>query len=270
MRDISINTVDHTPRPVIAIERRYPASHVIAPHKHRRGQLISSAAGAIIVTTPLGRWVMPPGHGMWIPPGTLHDVRMIGAVRTQSLYLEADAMPDMPVGCQVVSISSFVRGLISEALDVPLEYKKGSRADALMTLLMHEIPELPALPLSLPYPSHTALAERCRRFVARPVVGETIDDWSSAMRMSRRAFTRLFRNETGLSFVEWRQRACLMAAMPKLFGGSSVTSVALDMGYENPAAFTTMFRRSFGVPPAAYVKARRDDPLAGSGDKPAR
>jgi AraC-like DNA-binding protein len=29
--------------------------------------------------------------------------------------------------------------------------------------------------------------------------------------------------------------------------------VALDLGYESPAAFTTMFRKALGVPPSEYV-----------------
>ena len=32
--------------------------------------------------------------------------------------------------------------------------------------------------------------------------------------MSRRAFTRLFRRETGMSFMAWRQQACLLCALP--------------------------------------------------------
>ncbi|MEJ1976532.1 MAG: AraC family transcriptional regulator [Acetobacteraceae bacterium] len=83
---------------------------------------------------------------------------------------------------------------------------------------------------------------------------ETIDGWSSALGMSRRAFTRLFRRETGLSFVAWRQQACLFAALPRLFAGEPVTAVAIELGYDNPAAFTTMFKRLLGAPPRRYLQ----------------
>jgi AraC-like DNA-binding protein len=46
----------------------------------------------------------------------------------------------------------------------------------------------------------------------------------------------------------------LFAALPRLIGGESVTSVALALGYENPAAFTTMFKRLLGAPPRIYLK----------------
>ena len=259
MRGVHIDTVDHVPRPIIAIGTQYPDGHFIAPHQHRRGQLISSASGVIVLGTPEGTWVMPPQRGMWIPPATEHNVRMVGAVSMQSFYLEPDAVPNMPTHCQVVGISPFMRSLMTEALNLPLEYELEGRAGALMELIQHEMQQLPVLPLSLQYPTHGPLAERCRQFVQRPSIHATIDDWSQALGMSRRAFTRLFRRETGLSFMAWRQQACLLCAMPRLAAGEPVTTVAIDLGYENPAAFTLMFKRAFGAPPLAYLGLRNNE-----------
>jgi AraC-like DNA-binding protein len=256
MPQMHIDTVDHIPRPIIAIGSNYLDGHLIPPHQHRRGQLISGASGVIVLATPDGTWVMPPQRGMWIPPATKHHVRMVGAVRMQSLYLEPDAIPGMPTNCQVVGISPFMRSLMTEALGLPLEYELKGRAGTLMELIHHEMQRLPILPLSLPYPSHGPLAERCQRFIEQPGIHETIDDWSEALGMSRRAFTRLCRRETGLSFMAWRQQACLLSAMPRLAAGTSVTTVAVDLGYENPSAFTLMFKRAFGSPPLSYLGLR--------------
>jgi AraC-like DNA-binding protein len=256
MQQRHIDSVDHLPRPIIAIGNDYPDGHVIPPHQHRRGQLISGATGVVVLATPDDTYVMPPQRGMWIPPATEHHVRIVGAVRMQSLYLEPDAVPNMPTHCQVVGISPFMRSLMTEALGLPLENKLNSRAEALMALIHHEMQQLPPLPLSLQVPAHGPLAERCRLFVQQPNVHETIDDWADALGMSRRAFTRLFRRETGVSFMAWRQQACLMSAMQRLVAGESVTTVAIDLGYENPAAFTIMFKRAFGSPPLAYLGLR--------------
>nr|WP_210301812.1 helix-turn-helix transcriptional regulator [Methylobacterium brachythecii] len=257
-----IDAVDHLPRPIIALGRSYPDGHVIEPHRHRRGQLISGATGVIVLATSEGRWVMPPQRGMWIPPAVEHRVHTVGAVSMQSLYLEPEAVPDLPAHCQVVGISPFLRALMSEALELPLAYDLTGRSGALMELIGHEMRRLPSLPLSLPYPAHGALAARCRLFVQRPEIHETIDDWSGSLGMSRRGFTRLFRRETGLSFVAWRQQACLLSAMPRLAAGEAVTTVAMDLGYENPAAFTIMFKRAFGRSPLAYLGLRNGAPAA--------
>lgn len=253
VRQIQIEAIDDTRRPVVAVGNDYPDGHVIPPHHHRRGQLIHSTTGTLVLTTPTGTWVMPPQRGMWIPPGTVHDVRLIGSVSLQSLYLEPAATAGLASHCQVVGISPFLRSLISEALDLPLLYDFAGRAGALMTLIQHEIRQLPVLPLSLPLPQRQDLAERCRAFLREPCAHDAIDEWCVALGMSRRNFTRTFRQETGLSFVAWRQQACLVAALPLLAEGKSITTIAMTLGYDNPAAFTTMFKRLLGMPPRNYL-----------------
>ena len=112
-----------------------------------------------------------PAAWLWIRPATQHNVRMVGAVSMQSLYLEPDAVPSMPTHCQVVGISPFMRSLMTEALNLPLEYELDGRAGALMELIQHEMRQLPVLPLSLQYPTHGPLAERCRASMKRSTIG---------------------------------------------------------------------------------------------------
>jgi AraC-like DNA-binding protein len=250
--NVLIEAVDDVPRPVLALGNAYPDGHVIPPHRHRRGQLLSSMTGTLVVATPNGTWVMPPQRGMWIPPATVHDVRAMGNVSLQSLYVEPAAATDLPEVCQVVGISPFMRSLISEALRLPLLYDLAGRDGALMNLIRHEMLNLPVLPLSLPFPRRADFAARCRAFLREPQAHDAIDDWCETLNMSRRNFTRIFREETSMSFVAWRQQACLFAALPRLTAGESVTSVAMALGYDNPAAFTTMFKRLLGVPPSRY------------------
>lgn len=249
-----VELFDDVPRPIIAVGNDYPDGHFVPPHRHRRSQLLYAASGAAMVTTVEGTWVMPPQRGMWIPGGVFHDVRMLGRVSTRSLYFEPAATGGMPDRCQVVGISPFMRSLLTEAVDLPAAYELNGRADALMTLILHEMLRLPALPLSLPFPAHGLLAQRCREFLTSPTPHETIDDWSRRLGTSRRAFTRLFRKETGLSFTEWREQACLVAALPRLAAGERITLVALDLGYDNPAAFTAMFKRVLGSSPRNYLR----------------
>lgn len=96
------------------------------------------------------------------------------------------------------------------------------------------------------------LAARCHAFMEQPRATATIDQWADGLAMNRRRFTRLFRRETGMSFAEWRQQACLSVALPRLAEGEPVTTIALDLGYDGPASFSTMFKRIVGVPPSRY------------------
>jgi AraC-like DNA-binding protein len=266
VRNAQLAEYERTPRPVVAIANDFPAGHVMPPHRHARSQLVYGVSGVMLVGSEQGRWVVPPERAAWIPAGVVHDLRMLSRVSTVTIWVDPDGDLDLPQDCQVVAVSPLMRSLLLESVDIAPEYDGGTREALVMSLLLHELIRLPTLPLCLPFPRHEGLARRCRAFLSVPQPHDTIDAWSAALNMSRRTFTRLFRKETGLTFSAWRQQACLFAAMPRLAADDAVTTVALDLGYDSPAAFTTMFKRLLGVPPSRYFSTRD----GGAGEAPPR
>jgi AraC-like DNA-binding protein len=89
--------------------------------------------------------------------------------------------------------------------------------------------------------------------VADPTRDDSLDQWAELACMSRRTFTRAFREQIGMSLAEWRQHVRLLEALARLACGQAVTSIAFDVGYESPSAFTAAFQRAFGVPPSRYM-----------------
>jgi AraC-like DNA-binding protein len=242
-------------RPIIALCETFPDSHHVQAHLHQRGQLFCPMSGLAMASTTHGTWLVPCRRALWIPAGVRHELRMEGVVAMQSLYFDAATFLDMPDRCRVVAISSLMRSLMAEAVALPIEYDCEGRSAAIMKLIGYEISRLRELPLSLPLPTDKGLARRCLKFSASPKAHANIDDWASSLHLTRRTFTRLFRRETGLSFVAWRQQACVLAALPKLSAGASVTQTAADLGYDNPAAFSTLFKRTLGVAPRQYIQS---------------
>jgi transcriptional regulator, AraC family len=51
------------------------------------------------------------------------------------------------------------------------------------------------------------------------------------------------------------RRARLSVALARLAQGETVLTVALELGYDSPSAFSAMFRRVLGVTPANYFPA---------------
>lgn len=243
---------ENVPRAVVGLSADYPASFEVAPHRHRRGQLLYAASGVVAVSTPEGTWVAPPERAVWIPAGTQHAVRMVGAVQTRNVLIDPVACPSLREGCRVIGVSLLLRQLLITAAELPLDYDEQGRDGLVMQLLIAEIVGAPVIPLAVPFPAHPGLAARCQAFLERPKADDMIDDWADAMAMNRRSFTRLFRRETGMSFAQWRQQACLSVALPRLAAGEPITMIALDLGYESPGSFSTMFRRMLGVSPSAY------------------
>ncbi|SHL48077.1 AraC-type DNA-binding protein [Roseibium suaedae] len=251
--DQIVERLDRLEGPVIAKASDYVDGHVVPPHSHSRAQLIYAHAGVVTVSTELGRWMVPPGHALWVPAGVVHSVTAIGAVRMRSIYVMPGAVADLPEACRAVGLTDLMRSLILEAVKLPLGERLPARAALILALIQEEIPNLPERPLGLPMPATARLATLCRGFVEDPSLGAAIDDWADRAGMSRRSFTRLFRSETGLSLSAWRQQACIFAALPRLAGGEAVTNVALDLGYESAAAFSTMFKRMTGLVPSRYL-----------------
>lgn len=239
---------------VYALPSDYPANHFIDTHRHSRAQLLYPRTGVVMVTSNLGRWMVPAEHALWIPPQVDHSVEMLGEVHMLSIYVSPDALPDMAQTVRVVALTDLTRALMVEAVALPQNSGNEGRTGLVMGLLLDEVASLPELPLGLPFPSDQRLSALCRRFLESPSPHLVIDDWAESLAMSRRAFTRAFRRETGVSLSLWRQQACLLNALPRLAAGEQVTSVALDLGYDSVAAFTTMFKRMLGTPPRQYFQ----------------
>ena len=237
------------PRPLIATARDYAPGAIFPSHSHARGQFAYAARGVISVHTPHGNWLVPPQRACWVPAGLVHGMRMHGAVTMHNVFIDGPAIARMglPPDCQVLDASPLLRQLLAEAVSVDAMYAEVSRAGRLMALLLDEIAA------ARPLPQDARLARLCMELLQQPSLDRSLDAMAAQAGMSRRTFTRQFRTQTGLAFAQWRQQACLLAAITRLAEGQAVTRVALDLGYASPSAFTAAFRRVLGQAPSDYL-----------------
>jgi AraC-like DNA-binding protein/quercetin dioxygenase-like cupin family protein len=231
-----------------------PQGYTVPRHSHRRTQLLCVFAGVVLVSTDRGRWMIPPGHALLIPHGLPHTVEMLSDVSMKSLYIPPAA--EQGEAPRVLEVTDLARSLLLEALRLREAPTGDRKAELVLALLIEEVATLQLRPLGLPFPSDRRLATLCRDYMAHPTPNIRLDDWAQKLAMSRRTFTRLFRRETGVSFVTWRQQASVFACLPQLAEGMPITNVALEAGYESAAAFTTMFRRMLGTSPRSYMVNR--------------
>ncbi|MFD1327720.1 AraC family transcriptional regulator [Mycoplana ramosa] len=241
---------------VLVHSNEIPHGYVVPPHSHRRTQVLCVFAGVVLVATARGRWMIPPGHALVIPQGLTHSVEMYSDVSMRSIYILEPRGRAASGAPEVLAVTDLAHHLLAEAIRLQGMDGDPHRAELVMALLVDEIGRLEQQPLGLPFPASGRLAALCRAFLDHPVPGARIDDWARQLNLSRRSFTRLFREETGVSFTTWRQQACLFACLPRLASGEPVTTVALEAGYESVPAFTTMFKRMLGSSPRSYFKAR--------------
>lgn len=76
-----------------------------------------------------------------------------------------------------------------------------------------------------------------------------------------RTLSRLFRQDTGLSFTEWRQAVRLLASLPLLDAGEPIGAVAAQFGYESTSSFIALFQAKFRVTPGVYAKREARRPV---------
>lgn len=240
------------PRPIGAMAKDFPDGFFIAPHAHPRHQLIHASSGVMRISTPQGAFVVPPHRAVWVPADVVHDVRMAGAVAMRTLYIARDAIAAPPQECCVVAVSPLLRELILRASALPLLYDESGAEGRVMALILDELRVLPVLPLSLPMPRDARLLKICSAILDDPANPLTLPGWSRRVGASSRTLARGFQRETGLTFGRWRQQARLLEALSRLAQRQDVTTIALDLGYDSPSAFTSMFRRALGRTPSTY------------------
>lgn len=240
-------------RAVVIRHTAYPKGHHIRPHWHSRSQFVFAIAGTMRVRTARHAWIVPPSRALWMPARTAHEIQMYGVVAMHSVYANDAAAAGMPAACAVLEVTPLARELIVRAAALPADYDARGDDGLLVQLLMAEIRRLPRSALDLPMPESADLTQLCERILADLSKRRPSTRDAGEMNTSTRTLYRRFLGETGITFARWKQQARLLESIRRLAEGVAVTAVAIDLGYESPSAFSTMFRRALGVSPRAFA-----------------
>lgn len=184
-------------------------------------------------------------------PDVAHGLRSHGPFAGWSVYVAVPAcvaLPDQPC---ILAVSGLLREVVARATGWV-----GGTLDAaqsrLAEVMLDEIRTLPKAALGLPIPQEARLRRIALALSDRPDDGRRLEEWAEWVSIAPRTLTRRFAAETGFSFTEWRQRVRLLRALELLAAGKPVTTIALDLGYDNVSAFIAMFRRILGTTPGRY------------------
>ena len=252
-------------RPVRVRAHAQPADTHFEPHRHAWGQLAYCATGIVQVTAVPDdaraeemTYIVPPSRAVWIAPGAMHAVTVREAAQLRTLYLDASATPAGWRGCRVIVVSPLLRELI-QALDAPMT---PSREALLAALVQDELAQAATQPLGVPLP-HAQTGDKrlrtlCEAVLRAPCERATLADWAAGTGASERTMARLFREELGVSYQQWRQQAVLAHALPLLARGRPVSEVAAASGYASDSAFSAMFKAAMGQSPSRFALSVRE------------
>lgn len=247
------------PRPVYGHALALPNRAIQRSHSHSWAQLSYAVQGVLEVTTAMGRFVAPPLRAVWIPAGMPHGVRCSKDTEIRSLYIDGNAAPVAGNVCRVLVVGALLRELIRAFSEAPIEYDELGPDGRLASVLLDQLACAPEAGLMLPWPKDARLRKLCGTLQAHPDSGKTLLLFSRELGVSDKTLSRLFRQQTGLSFRLWRQRSRLLSALPLLERGDRVTDVALACGYESMSAFVAAFRAQMGATPGEFFSICRGD-----------
>lgn len=242
------------------LAQSYPKGTHLGAHMHREAQLVFAATGTMQVTTPKGRWLVPPGRAVWVPARLEHAIDVLADIEMRTLYFDLDwlarAERDRGLDAEfVVRVSLLLREAILALFEMA---DACERAQLLLRLIMLELhaAEDPTTFIPLPH------EPRCRRaadiVLAAPMVAHDLDELARRVGTSTRTLSRLFASETHLSFKAWTQRARIASAIERwaINPRASIKQTAADMGYGSFPAFCHAFRQVTGKTPKEFVGER--------------
>ncbi|SDT47652.1 AraC family transcriptional regulator [Bradyrhizobium canariense] len=242
---------------VYMIANRYRKGVRLDTHLHRQAQLVYAAEGTMQVTTPKGRWLVPPDRAVWVPALLEHSIDVLADIEMRTLYFDLawlarqDRSQDFDAE-YVVRVSRLLHETILALFD---GRNDAERTEVLVRLALLELHEAEDSATFIPLPHEP----RCRRaadiVLGDPTGSHEIETLARAVGTSARTLSRLFASETQLSFKSWCQRARIAAAIEKLSmeANVSVKQLASDLGYASVPAFSHAFRQVTGKTPTEFA-----------------
>ncbi|HEU4458034.1 MAG TPA: helix-turn-helix transcriptional regulator [Methylibium sp.] len=264
-------------RPLRAKHTLHEAHTRVVPHRHPWAQLAWSATGVMRITAGRGTYLVPPSRAVWIPPGIEHAVTVVESAEMRTLYLHQPGGrcgPGKPKAksrsqvdadwqrCRVLEVSELLRALmlaLPHAPDggMPPSEAELQREKLIAPLLADELRRAAPVPLGVALPDDRRLRTLCETVLDDPTRHVTLSDWVRDVGASERTVARLFREQLGTSFGQWRQQVLLARALTLAARKTPMGEIAAELGYASPSAFSAMVRRTFGAPPSSLFGSAR-------------
>lgn len=226
-------------------------------HAHARHQILYALRGSLSLEVHGGSWLLPPHRAAFLTAHTAHRVVAQRPVALRTVYLAPDLLPAPDWDCRVFTVTPLGRELILYAA----RWSHASDPhDPLLQLYFKTLAELARewcergrLPYRLPRAQSDPLKRATRLILRRLGSPLSVPDIAQAAAMSERTLRRHFLAELGLTPHAYLHTARMLSALDRLSDPAvPITTVALDIGFETPSAFSHAFLAFAGETPRQY------------------
>jgi AraC-like DNA-binding protein len=239
---------------------RWPSGGTSPAQTHPRGHLVYAARGILTVRTERGTSIVPANRVAWTPAGFTHEHRAHGDTDMRIVFLPASLARLAPAHPAVFTVSGLAREVLL-ALTGPGNYDPAARRydpaarTRLRRVLVDELREAREQPLQLPEPRDDRLRAIAQQLYDQPGDNTPLAGLGQAIGASARTLSRLFHDELGLTFYQWRTQLRIYHALVLLADGHDTTYVAHACGWANPSHFIAAF---IGTTPGRHRKETKN------------
>lgn len=244
-------------RPVRAKSRQMDGHMDIQAHHHDWGQFVFSVSGVVRVSTDRATFLTPPSRAVWIPAGVMHAVTAVERCELRTLYLLHPPCANVVwQSNRVLEVSPLLRELVVQLArdEVQLHEPVQEREHWIARLILDEIKRARSLRLGVDLPQDKRLRRLCEAVLSDPQRHASLEAWAAEVGASTRTVARLFRQELGSSYAQWRQQALLAEALRLAAHGKPMGVIAAELGYASASAFSAMVTRTVGMPPSRFFE----------------
>lgn len=259
-RQAIIDRYERADRAAVGFSMDYPDGVSSGMHSHPKAQLVYAISGVMRVETDEASFLLPPTKALFLPADARHSIRMEGKVAMREVFIErgvADAISSAP---RILTVSPLLRELVLAMCAEPVDWPAEGRVPHLVALIVDEIRRAKTLMTRLPQLREPRLSRIAEAIFANPADPRTLEDWAEISGASARTLTRLFLQDTGMTFGQWRLQARLNAAFALLMTEGDIARIAQRVGFSSQSAFGVAFRRTFGLTPAQARALHLDAP----------
>lgn len=251
-RLVDLHLVDFDALTALPMEGAYRFAHAeTSPrHAHPLGHLVHAASGVLSLLTDDGAWIAPSTRMAWVPAGAEHRHRAHGRTDMRIVHLADELAALLPTTPAVLVATPLAREAM---LAMTSDHSRSTRAlDHLRRVIVDEAVTAPEQPLHLPEPHDPRLRQAARIVEDDLALPVSLGELSARTGTAERTLSRLFQQETGMGYRQWRLQLRVHRALVLLANGASVTDTAAACGWATTSQCIEQFTALVGMTPGRY------------------
>ena len=217
-----------------------------------------AARGVLSVHTERGTSIVPANRVAWTPAGFTHYHRAHSETDMRILFLPPSLARLAPGHPAVFMVSGLAREILL-TLTGPRNYDRRPRGAMTAPRSLAS-----AGSSSTNSTKHTSSHCSCQNrattgcgpsremLYKQPADNTSLAELGQAIGASGRTLSRLFHDELGMTFYEWRTQLRIYHALVLLADGHDTTHVAHACGWANPSSFIAAFTSIIGTTPGRH------------------